>query len=117
MDRPRYVYRARCVRLIDGDSFIAEIDGGFHCYHMESIRLRGVDTAEIRGPERPAGLTAKAFSEQWIMAAGKGEWPLVVETFKGAETFGRYVADVWRADTGESLADALRAAGFDKGAG
>jgi hypothetical protein len=38
----------------------------------------------------------------------------MVETFKG-QTFGRYLATVRRCDTGESLADALRAAGLTVG--
>ena len=116
MDRPAYRYRARCESVTDGDTIRATLDMGCHCYHVEAIRLRGVDTAEVRGAERPDGIVARAFVQLWVDTAGTGEWPLIVETHKG-ETFGRYVADVFRADTGESLADALRAAGFDRGAG
>lgn len=115
MDRPAYRYRARCESVTDGDTLRVTVDLGFHCYHVECLRLEGIDTAEVRGPERPDGIVAKAFAKLWVDTAGTGEWPLIVETRKG-ETFGRYVADVYRADNGESLADALRAAGFDKGA-
>jgi micrococcal nuclease len=110
----RYVYRARAERVIDGDTLAATLDCGFHCYHVEVLRLVGVDTPEVVGADKAAGLRAKAFTERWVAEGGSEGWPLMVETFKG-QTFGRYLATVRRCDTGESLADALRAAGLTVG--
>lgn len=111
----RYVYRAKVDRVIDGDTLAVTLDMGLHCFHTEALRLVGVDTAEVVGASKPEGLRAKAFVEGWVYAASAaGGWPFRVETHKG-QTFGRYLADVVRVDTGESLADAIRAAGLAVG--
>ena len=49
-----YTYKARCVSVYDGDSITLDIDLGFNHWMLnQKIRLLGIDTPEIRGPERP----------------------------------------------------------------
>lgn len=54
-----------------------------------NVRLYGVNTPEIRGPSRAAGLKSKAYVEQAIPVGST----VVVQTYK-AEKYGRYLADI-----------------------
>jgi endonuclease YncB( thermonuclease family) len=85
-------FRAVCRHVVDGDTFDALVDLGFNQYAYATIRLRGVNTAEMRGgtkPERARGLAAKERAKQLV--EGK---PVVLRTLPDPTTFGRYVADV-----------------------
>ncbi len=111
-----YRYRARIVRIVDADTVIASLDLGLHCFHTESLRVAGVNAPEVRNADPTgAGRAAVNFVIMWIAEAEDnaltGGWPFEIETMKDRQTFGRYVAHIIRADTGESLATALVAAG------
>lgn len=113
MKTPAYRYRARFVRVIDGDTYELGIDLGFKAMLVVTVRLRGVDTPEM---DTKAGKAAKAYVQR--LAEQPGEWPLIVETFKdrsgeGVQTFARWVADVWLPD-GERLAHVLVEVGHGK---
>jgi len=58
----------RCVRVIDGDTLVVDIDG-----KQEKVRLIGVDTPETVHPSKPVeyfGKEASAFTKK--LAAGQG---------------------------------------------
>ena len=97
-----WLFPARILRVVDGDTLDVEIDQGMHTRRIERLRLLGVDTPEMRGPERTAGAAAKAWVEQWIAATPPSEWPYLVRTEK-ADVFGRYLSLVWRSITGSEL--------------
>lgn len=108
-------FRAFCKYVTDGDTFDFFIDLGLNQYAYDTIRLYGLDTAEIFHPsnaaEKAHGLAAKARAEELI-----GGKPVMIKSFKDAETFGRYVAEIWYPEAGliYSLADKLREEGFAK---
>ena len=57
-----YTYKAKLVRVIDGDTIDAEIDLGFNVLIRQRIRLYGIDTPEARTrdlAEKEKGLAAK----------------------------------------------------------
>lgn len=57
-----YTYKAKLVRVIDGDTIDAEIDLGFNVVIRQRIRLYGIDTPESRTrdlEEKERGLAAK----------------------------------------------------------
>jgi len=55
-----YRYNARCASVYDGDSITVDIDLGFNHWMLnQKIRLFGINTPEVRGPERPSGLIAR----------------------------------------------------------
>jgi micrococcal nuclease len=83
-----YTYRASIVRVVDGDTFDAEVDLGFYMVARIRFRLAGVDTPEVRGVERPEGLKASAFVKDAI----EGE-TVIVRTAKAGK-FGRWLASV-----------------------
>lgn len=112
MNPDLWVYRARPVRVIDGDTIVVDIDHGMHVFTSQSLRLKDVDCPELyRGSdeEKAAGRAARAFVQEWL-AARTGAWPLFVNTYKDRQSFNRYVADVWDVD-GNSLAVAIVDAG------
>lgn len=117
-----WVYRARTVRVIDGDTIDVLVDHGFHALAVERFRLLGVDTPEVRGETREAGEAARGYTISWLGVAAHemptelrstltGDWPLVIETSK-SDSFGRWLAMVWRASDGACLNDDLLAAGM-----
>lgn len=58
-----YTYKARLLRVVDGDTVDAEIDLGFGVFMKQRIRLYGIDTPESRTrdlEEKERGLAAKA---------------------------------------------------------
>jgi micrococcal nuclease len=58
-----YNYKAKLVRVVDGDTIDAEIDLGFGVFIKQRIRLYGIDTPESRTKdleEKERGLAAKA---------------------------------------------------------
>lgn len=111
MEITLWTYRARCSRVVDGDTIDVIIDQGFRQWRTERLRLLGVDTPEMRGAERPAGIAAKEYVEEWVK--GFGDWPLKIRTEK-SDSFGRYLATVWRQSDGRCLQDDLWATGHAK---
>ena len=59
-----YIYKAKCERVVDGDTIDANIDLGFDTWKKIRIRLVGVNAAESRTKdleEKARGLAAKQF--------------------------------------------------------
>ena len=59
-----YIYNAKCVRVVDGDTIDATIDLGFDTWKKIRIRLVGMNAPESRTrdlEEKARGLAAKAF--------------------------------------------------------
>ena len=99
-----YQYKATLVRAVDGDTAILMIDLGFHLTATLDFRLLGINTPELKGGTRAAGLLAKAELERLC-----GLGPLRVSTEK-ADKYGRWLAniDVLAAD-GSVLVNANKA--------
>lgn len=86
-------YRAVVRQVIDGDTIDVLVDLGLQSYAYETLRLRGIDA-----PERftPPGKASLLFLRE-LLPVGT---PVVINTHKDPQTFGRYVADVWRVRDG-----------------
>jgi endonuclease YncB( thermonuclease family) len=100
-----FEYAASVVRVVDGDTIYFDVDLGFFIRMTMSVRLKGVNTPELHGAEREAGLKAKAFVEQALPVGA-----LVLLTTYKAEKYGRYLADV-RYLPGAKTRDEIRASG------
>lgn len=105
---PAYRYRAELIRIIDADTLKLRVDLGFGVWAVVTVRVRGIDTPELRTPE---GDAAKAAVVRLFESAPA----IVITTYKDQQTFARWVADVWI--DGELFADRLRADGWAKRAG
>jgi micrococcal nuclease len=75
-----YQYKAKLIRVVDGDTVDALIDCGFSTFKKERIRLYGIDAPESRTrdkAEKKRGLAAKARLKE-LIKEGKNEF--IVET-------------------------------------
>jgi micrococcal nuclease len=90
-----YVYRGRCVRVVDGDTYDILVDCGFGIYHRIRVRLRGVDTPEKYG--RNACEEGKQVSE--LVHGILFDQEVMVRTYKNLpKSYDRWVADVFFKD-------------------
>lgn len=89
-----YEYKAIVTRVIDGDTFIVDIDLGFYIWIKDiRIRLLRCDTPEIKGIDKEYGLIVKDFVKNLIEGKEviiKSEKSSNIET----DSFGRWLAAV-----------------------
>jgi micrococcal nuclease len=87
-----YEYNARLTRVVDGDTVWLDVDLGFGVHTNADFRLFGIDTPEVIGTTRVAGLAAKVELER-LLALGT----LRIQTHKGDESdkYGRWLADLF----------------------
>lgn len=73
------------------------------------MRLRGVNTPEVTGETRPAGLAATTVADEFLRSGS-----IVIETYKDRRSFTRWVADVYvdGVSVAEHLLDAKVAVPF-----
>ncbi len=109
------IYRAVCKRVLDGDTYEFFIDFGLRQYGYDTVRLEGLDCPEFFHPRNEAeknhGTAAKAAAEGLL-----NNVQCILTTHADDITYGRYVAKVEILVNGkwESIADILRAEGFEK---
>lgn len=95
---------ARVLRVIDGDTFLAEaLVWPGHSVRV-SVRIRGIDAPEMRG--RCAAEKAAAREARAALAALLGDGPVTVSNIGGAKYYGRVLADVADGE-GRAVAPAL----------
>lgn len=83
---------ARVLRLIDGDTFVAEAMVWPGHAVTVSVRIRGIDAPELRGrceAERRAARRARA-----VLGRLLGAGPVTVRNIGGDKYYGRVLADV-----------------------
>jgi len=106
-----YNYKAKVLRVVDGDTYDMEVDLGFGIKFKARFRLNDVDTPETWRPkteaEREHGERATAFVKELI--EGK---EATIRSYK-LGIYGRYSCDVFD-ERGESLAETLKREGFEK---
>ena len=73
-----YTYKAKCIRVIDGDTIVAEVDLGFNTFKKVNVRLMGIDAPETRTrdlEEKKRGFASKEYLKD-VFATSK-EFTLV----------------------------------------
>lgn len=108
-----YEYKAKVVRVIDGDTLEVDIDLGFKTtLQREKLRLIGIDTPEIRSSnlkEKEHGLQAKEYVEGLLSVGSE----ILVKTEKDKTgKYGRYLARVFMDEV--ELNQLLKENGFEK---
>lgn len=93
---PAFVYRATIRSVYDGDTCRLDLDLGFGVWlRNQPVRLLGIDTPELRGSDRPAGLAARDYL-RGLLPEGR---EVVVETERDATgKYGRWLARIWHPD-------------------
>jgi len=94
-----YFYRARVVKVVDGDTVDVDIDLGFGSWlHKQRLRLYGINAPEVRGPQREAGL----ITTDWLKERIDGR-DIFIETFKAEGSkgkYGRWLANLYTVEAG-----------------
>lgn len=98
--KPIYQYQAKIIKVYDGDTFTFIVDLGFSITVKDKIRLYGVDTPELRGPQKERGKKVRDYVKTLIL-----DKTVTIKTHKKGK-YGRYVCEVFL-QNGESLSDHL----------
>lgn len=87
-----YEYRAVVIDVHDGDTLRARVDLGFGIHADMTFRLARINTPEVIGATRDAGLRSRDRLRELVLGA-----PVVlVQTLKDRrEKYGRYLAEVF----------------------
>lgn len=108
----QYIFKARVLNVVDGDTFDAEVDVGFMMRTTQRFRVAGIDCPESYRPATPAegehGLRAKRFATELLL--GREVW---IETLREPSVFNRYSAHVELPD-GRDFTAVMIAAGMEK---
>lgn len=83
-----YFYKADLLRVIDGDTIVVRLDLGFSVHAEQTLRLHGINAPEPRGRTAEAGKRSAEHLADLLRLYG----PLRVQTIKGREKYGRYLA-------------------------
>ena len=93
-----YIYKAECLRVVDGDTMDARVDLGFDTYKKIRIRLVGINTPESRTrdlEEKKRGLAAKQFVVD-SLAKHKNKFTLHSH---GVGKYGRCLGEIYIGDS------------------
>jgi micrococcal nuclease len=91
-----YVYRGRCVRVVDGDTYDILCDLGFGVYHKIRVRVRGIDTPEKYGTNKSE--EGEKVSE--LVTEMLFDKEVLIRTYKNSpSSYNRWEADVFFTDT------------------
>jgi len=107
-----YTYKAKIVKVVDGDTMDAIIDLGFNMTFKIRLRVMNLDTPETFKPtsedEKIAGSAATGRAKELLM-----DKDVVVKTNKDASVYNRYSAIITMPD-GRSFAEVMVQEGFQK---
>jgi len=91
MDNFEYIYKAKVIKVYDGDTITVSVDLGFKIHTIEKIRLFDIDTPELRGDERPDGLISRDWLREKIL-----DKEIILKTFKDKKgKYGRYIGEIY----------------------
>lgn len=88
----KWLWKAKVVRVIDGDTIEVMADRGYGDYRKMRLRLKDINTPELTDKDpvvRAKAVAAKEYLESLLPP----DTILVFESFK--LSFDRYVADIW----------------------
>ena len=97
----KYNYKAKLVKVVDGDTIDAMIDVGFDIWIKKRIRYKGIDTWESRTrdlEEKKKGLAAKARNKELLESVSKKSGYFMIKSY-GTGKYGRVLADVYIYDS------------------
>ena len=104
----KYEYKAKLVRVVDGDTCDALIDLGFDTWVKKRIRFMGVDTWESRTrnlEEKKKGLEAKAFTKHLLENSDEGKFAL---RSHGVGKYGRVLGELFVKGEDKSVNELLK---------
>ena len=99
-------YKAKLIRVVDGDTIDAEIEVGFDIFIRKRIRLWGINAPETRSRDKDEARHGKATSARLeaILGLANGEFELVTH---GDGKFGRCLGEIFVKEHSESVNQVL----------
>ena len=91
-----YQYKAKLIRVVDGDTVDALIDCGFSTFKKERVRLYGINAPESRTrdkKEKKRGLAAKTRLKE-LIKEGKNEFMVETKIDKKGK-YGRLLGELF----------------------
>jgi micrococcal nuclease len=110
-----YQYKAKLIRVVDGDTVDAMIDCGFSTFKKERIRLYGINTPEVRTRDKKEKAKGIAAKDRLIELIEKGDNEFIVETSidkKGK--YGRLLGKLFQIKSPEHTALAAVAKSYNE---
>ena len=86
-----YEYKARVIRVVDGDTIDCDVDLGFHMTARIRFRLANIDAPEVRGVEKVEG---KAATKWLINRLDELDNEVIVQTGKTGK-YGRWIGNFY----------------------
>jgi micrococcal nuclease len=104
-------YKAKLLRIVDGDTIDAEISVGFDIFVRKRIRLWGINAPETRSSDKDEVKRGKLTLQRLaaILAACGGEFELITH---GDGKFGRCLGEIFVKELPESVNQTLINEGF-----
>ena len=101
-----YEYRAKLIKIIDGDTIDVKIDLGFGISLKKRVRLFGINAPETRSRDKDEVKAGKKTLGRLaaILALANGEFELVTH---GDGKFGRCLGEIFVKDHSESVNQVL----------
>lgn len=90
----KYIYGAKLLRVVDGDTADCMIDLGFDTWVKARLRFKGVDTWEKRTrdkAEKVRGLAASAFTTSYLE---RNDGNFTIQSY-GKGKYGRILAEIF----------------------
>jgi micrococcal nuclease len=103
-----WIYNAKLIKGVDGDTADAYIDCGFNIQVKKRIRFMGVDTWESRTrdlDEKKLGLAAKAYTKDMLENSDEGKFSLISH---GTGKYGRVLGEIYVKGHEKSLNELLK---------
>lgn len=106
-----YSYRAKIVKVIDGDTCILNIDLGFRVFVELSCRLAHIDTPELHSPDDV--LRARASKAKQKLIELTVNPAIIIKSFKPfkSDKYGRFLVEIINSD-GVNVNQLLLDSGF-----
>jgi len=95
MIKNNYIFNARIIKVVDGDTVDCILDLGFNIAFNTRLRLNGIDTMETNDKDivkKELGLKAKARVIELILNKD-----VTLQSFK-TDKYGRYLANIYLGD-------------------
>jgi len=90
-----YEYNAKVLSVYDGDTIRVDLDLGFGIWmRNQSIRFTGIDTPELRGDSKEAGIASR---DRLIELLTQADNKCVIKTTKDNQRgkWGRILGEIW----------------------
>jgi micrococcal nuclease len=99
MVKQQYIYNAKIINVVDGDTVDVIVDLGFYISFSQRLRLKDIDTSELNSPDQGERIKAQAAKAWMLVHLNKN---VIIET-KKKDKYGRFLADIYIEGVEKSL--------------